>query len=59
VRLIAYAHAIDDPACRFRIGQYIPYFEKSGWEVSLRTRRPPYPWITPRGYADGSDGVGT
>jgi glycosyltransferase involved in cell wall biosynthesis len=47
LRLIAYAHAVDDPACRFRIGQYIPYFEKSGWEVSLRTRRPPYPWITP------------
>ena len=47
MRLIAYAHAIDDPACRFRIGQYIPYFERAGWEVSLRTRRPPYPWVTP------------
>jgi hypothetical protein len=47
VRLIAFAHAIDDPACRFRIGQYIPYLHQAGWEVSLRTRHPPYPWITP------------
>lgn len=47
MKLIAFAHAVQDPACRFRIGQYIPYFEKAGWEVSLRTRRPPYPWVTP------------
>jgi hypothetical protein len=47
LKLIAYAHAVDDPSCRFRIGQYIPYLEQAGWEVSLRTRRPPYPWITP------------
>ena len=47
MRLIAFGHAVLDPACRFRIGQYIPYFERAGWEVSLRTRRPPYPWITP------------
>jgi len=47
VRLIAFGHGVDDPACRFRIGQYIPYLEKSGWEVSLRTRRPPHPGITP------------
>jgi glycosyltransferase involved in cell wall biosynthesis len=47
VRLIAFAHAMDDPACRFRIRQYIPYLENAGWDVSLRPRRPPYPWITP------------
>jgi len=48
-RLIAFAHALEDPACRFRIRQYIPYLEKAGWEVSLRTRNPPYPWVTPWG----------
>lgn len=46
-RLIAFAHAMEDPACRFRIRQYIPYLEEAGWEVSLRTRHPPYPWVTP------------
>jgi glycosyltransferase involved in cell wall biosynthesis len=46
-RLIAFAHALEDPACRFRIRQYIPYLEKARWEVSLRTRNPAYPWITP------------
>jgi len=45
-RLIAFAHAANDPACRFRIGQYIPDLEKAGWEVSLRVRRPAYPWKT-------------
>ena len=47
MKLIAFAHAPDDPACRFRIRQFIPYLERAGWEVSLRARRPPYPWITP------------
>ena len=46
-RLIAYVHAEDDPAGRFRIGQYVPYLEKAGWEVSLRPRHPARPWITP------------
>lgn len=45
-RLIAFAHAMEDSACRFRIRQYIPQLEKAGWEVSLRTRKPPYPWVT-------------
>lgn len=47
MRLIAFGHGVDDPACRFRISQYIPYLEKAGWEVSLRTRHPPHPGITP------------
>src|SRR4051812_26899294 len=46
-RLIAFGHADDDPATRFRLGQYIPSFERAGWSVSLRTRHPPYPWVTP------------
>lgn len=46
MKLIAYTHAVHDPAGRFRIGQYIPALERAGWEVSLRPRRPPYPWIT-------------
>ena len=46
-RLIAYAHGLDDPACRFRIRQYIPCFEQAGWEVSLRTNHPPRPWDSP------------
>ena len=45
--LIAFAHAEQDPACRFRIGQFVPYLENAGWHVSLRTRHPPFPWITP------------
>lgn len=46
-RLIAYVHALDDPAGRFRIGQYVPRLQSAGWEVSLRPRRPQRPWITP------------
>jgi len=46
-RLIAFAHGIDDPACRFRIRQYLPCFEQAGWEVSLRTNHPPRPWDSP------------
>jgi glycosyltransferase involved in cell wall biosynthesis len=45
-RLIAYLHAIDDPAGRFRIGQYVPYLRQAGWDVSLRPRRPAQPWNT-------------
>ena len=46
-RLLALAHTADDPATRFRIGQYIPYLERAGWRVSLRTNRPPRPWQSP------------
>ena len=46
-RLIAYVHGVDDPAGRFRIGQYMPHLRQAGWDVSLRPRRPAQPWITP------------
>lgn len=46
-RLIAYVHAPDDPAARFRIGQYVPALRRAGWDVSLRPRRPAQPWLTP------------
>ena len=42
-RLLALADAADNPATRFRIRQYIPYLERAGWRVSLRTKRPPHP----------------
>ena len=46
-RLLALAHTADDPAARFRIVQYIPSLESSGWHVSLRTNRPSRPWQSP------------
>ena len=46
-RLIAYVHGVDDPAGRFRIGQYLPHLRQAGWDVSLRPRRPAQPWVTP------------
>jgi hypothetical protein len=46
-RLLALGHTTDDPATRFRIGQYIPSLERAGWLVSLRTNRPPRPWQSP------------
>lgn len=46
-RLLALAHTADDPAARFRIGQYIPYLERAGWSVSLKTNRPSRPWQSP------------
>ncbi len=46
-RLLALAHTADDPAARFRIGQYIPALERAGWRVSLRTNRPARPWQSP------------
>ena len=46
-RLLALAHTAGDPAARFRIGQYIPYLERAGWRVSLRTNRPARPWQSP------------
>jgi glycosyltransferase involved in cell wall biosynthesis len=46
-RLMAFAHGLDDPACRFRIRQYLPCFEQAGWDVSLRTNHPPRPWDSP------------
>ena len=46
-RLIAYVHGVEDPAGRFRIGQYTPHLRQAGWDVSLRPRRPAQPWVTP------------
>ena len=46
-RLLALTHTPDDPATRFRIKQYIPYLQRAGWEVSLKTNRPPRPWQSP------------
>jgi len=46
-RLLALTHTADDPATRFRVVQYIPYLERAGWRVSLRTNRPPRPWQSP------------
>jgi len=46
-RLLALAHSVEDPAARFRIGQYIPFLESAGWRVSLRTNRPLRPWQSP------------
>lgn len=43
-RLIAYTHARHDPAARFRIGQFVPWFERAGWRVSHRTNHPERPW---------------
>ena len=46
MRVIAFGHAGDDPATRFRIGQYIPHLQQAGWDVSLRTNHPPRPWVS-------------
>ena len=46
-RLIAYTHALADPAARFRLRQYIPRFERAGWDVSHRPSRPERPWQSP------------
>jgi glycosyltransferase involved in cell wall biosynthesis len=46
-RLIAYTHGRDDPAARFRIVQFIPHFERAGWDVSHRPNRPERPWSSP------------
>ena len=46
-RLIAYTHARDDPAARFRLRQYVPRFERAGWSVSHRPCRPERPWASP------------
>lgn len=46
-RLIAYTHARDDPAARFRVRQFIPWFERAGWTVSHRPSRPERPWQSP------------
>jgi len=47
MKLIAFGHADEDPATRFRIGQYIPHLQRAGWEVSLRTNHPSRPWASP------------
>lgn len=46
-RLVAYTHGVDHPAARFRIGQFIPSFERAGWEVTLRPLRPEQPRDSP------------
>lgn len=46
-RVIAYVHGVDDPAGRFRIGQYAPFLRQAGWDVSLRPRWPAQPSATP------------
>jgi glycosyltransferase involved in cell wall biosynthesis len=43
-RLMACTHSTLDPASRFRVMQFIPHFERSGWQVSLRPIRPQRPW---------------
>lgn len=43
-RLLAFAHAPEDPACRFRIAQYFPLLAEAGWTTSLSTNHPPRPW---------------
>lgn len=43
-RLIAYVHGMQNPAARFRIGQYIPMLTQAGWNVSMRPQRPERPW---------------
>lgn len=49
-RLVAYTHGVDDPAARFRIGQFAPSFERAGWDVELRPQRPERPWDSAIGW---------
>lgn len=42
--LMACTHGTVEPASRFRVMQYIPHFERAGWQVSLRPIRPQRPW---------------
>ncbi len=42
-RLIAYTHGRDDPAARFRIGQYAACLREAGWNLSLRPLHPERP----------------
>lgn len=44
--LLAFAHGQDDPACRFRIAQYVPLLAAAGWRTALKTNRPAHPWET-------------
>jgi glycosyltransferase involved in cell wall biosynthesis len=46
-RLLAFAHAVADPACRFRVTQYFPLLAEAGWRPSLSTQHPPHPWERP------------
>ncbi|MCC6378717.1 MAG: glycosyltransferase [Burkholderiales bacterium] len=46
-RLVAYTHGVDHPAARFRIGQFIPSFERAGWDVALRPQSPEQPRDSP------------
>jgi glycosyltransferase involved in cell wall biosynthesis len=46
-RLIAFTHGREDPSARFRLAQFIPHFERAGWQVSHRTNHPERPWQSP------------
>jgi len=46
-RLVAFTHARDNPASRFRILQYIPHLEQAGWKVSHRPQNPSQPRQSP------------
>jgi len=46
-RLMACSHSRDDPASRFRVVQYLPFFTAAGWDVTHRPNRPSRYW-TPR-----------
>jgi hypothetical protein len=37
---MAFSHGIIDPASRFRVLQFFPYFEQAGWQVKHRPKRP-------------------
>jgi glycosyltransferase involved in cell wall biosynthesis len=41
---MAFTHGREDPAARFRLGQFIPHFERAGWQVSHRSNHPERPW---------------
>ena len=38
--LMAFSHGTMDPASRFRVLQFFPYFEREGWRISHRPKRP-------------------
>lgn len=43
-RLLAFAQSRFDPASRFRLIQFIPHLERSGWQVDFRPNRPDRQW---------------
>ncbi len=38
--LMAFSHGTMDPASRFRVLQFFPYFEQAGWRICHRPKRP-------------------